>query len=43
MESYKPIKIETLPKSRLKASQEKKLGKEIIDALSLIAPLMDKI
>ena len=43
MESYKPIKIETLPKSGLKASQEKKLRKEIIEALPLIAPLMDKI
>lgn len=43
MENYKPIKIDTITKTGLKASQEKKLKKEIIEAIPSIEPLIDRI
>ena len=43
MEKYKPIKLETISKSSLKASQEKSIKKQVLDSLPNIEPILDKI
>lgn len=43
MESYKPIKMEILPKGGMKASQEKLLRKQIIEAIPKIEDIIDKV
>lgn len=43
MESYKIIKVETLAKVGMKASQEKLLRKQIIDSIPKIDDIIDKV
>ena len=43
MENYKAIKLESISKSSLKASQEKSIKKQEIESIPNIEPIIDKI
>lgn len=43
MESFKPIKIETLSKTGLKASQEKTIRKQILEGIPKIEEILDYV